>query len=265
MTHGICHFHRIFCAAIISDPPYYNSIPYADLADFYYVWLSRLFKNSKSSLFSQSLSPKDGEITEMAGWDAIRYPHKTKDWYEIEMARALEQCRSVLMPNGVMVLVFAHKETRAWEAFNFCCNKSWLDNNWFLANKYRKCKTAPCSEICNIRIINTFVCRPRESIDGTFLSNTVSDWRDVLQELPSRIHSWLPRLAKESVVGADAIFACLGPALEIYSRSSRVEKASGEQVSLSEYLEYVWAAVAREALEQFSKARMHQASRRMVA
>jgi hypothetical protein len=58
----------------------------------------------------------------------------------------------------------------------------------------------------------------------------------------------MPRLASEGVVGADAIFACLGPALEIFSRYSRVEKASGEQVTLKEYLEYVWAAVSKEAL-----------------
>ena len=76
----------------------------------------------------------------------------------------------------------------------------------------------------------------------------VGDWRDVLGELPGRIHDWLPRLAREGVVGADAIFSCLGPALEIFSRYSRVEKASGEQVTLREYLEHVWAAVAREAL-----------------
>ena len=58
----------------------------------------------------------------------------------------------------------------------------------------------------------------------------------------------MPRLASEGVVGADAIFACLGPALEIFSRYSSVEKASGEQVTLKEYLEYVWAAVSKEAL-----------------
>ena len=58
----------------------------------------------------------------------------------------------------------------------------------------------------------------------------------------------MPRLADEGVVGADAIFACLGPALEIFSRYSRVEKASGEAVTLKEYLEQVWAAVAKEAL-----------------
>src|SRR5579864_2902218 len=79
-------------------------------------------------------------------------------------------------------------------------------------------------------------------------TNEIGDWRDVLSELPKRIHDWMPRLAEEGVVGADAIFACLGPGLEIFSRYSRVEKASGEPVLLKEYLEHVWAAVAKEAL-----------------
>jgi len=55
-------------------------------------------------------------------------------------------------------------------------------------------------------------------------------------------------LAAEGIVGADAIFACLGPALEIFSRYSRVEKANGDEVTLSDYLTHVWAAVAKEAL-----------------
>lgn len=91
------------------------------------------------------------------------------------------------------------------------------------------------------------VCRPRENADGS-LRESIGDWRDVVQELPPRIHAWMPRLAAEGVVGADAIFACLGPALEIFSRYSRVEKASGKPVPLKEYLEYVWAAVSKEAL-----------------
>src|SRR5581483_11974257 len=93
------------------------------------------------------------------------------------------------------------------------------------------------------------VCSPRENPDGSLRSEEIGDWRDVLQQLPDRIHEWMPRLAEEGVVGADAIFACLGPALEIFSRYSRVEKASGEAVTLKEYLEHVWAAVAKEALK----------------
>ena len=68
-------------------------------------------------------------------------------------------------------------------------------------------------------------------------SNEIGDWRDVLIELPKKIHHWMPKLAKEGIVGADAIFSCLGPALEIFSRYTSVEKASGEQVGLKEFLE----------------------------
>ncbi|MDY3563020.1 hypothetical protein R5W23_004503 [Gemmata sp. JC673] len=76
----------------------------------------------------------------------------------------------------------------------------------------------------------------------------MGDWRDVLSELPKRMHEWMPRLSSEGVVGADAIFACLGPALEIFSRYSRVEKSNGDPVPLKEYLEHVWAAVSKEAI-----------------
>jgi putative DNA methylase len=94
------------------------------------------------------------------------------------------------------------------------------------------------------------VCRPREDADGNVRADEVGDWRDVLAELPVRIREWMARLSSEGVVGADAIFACLGPALEIFSRYSRVEKASGEPVLLKEYLTYVWGAVSQEALAQ---------------
>ncbi|MDV7393669.1 DUF1156 domain-containing protein, partial [Arthrospira platensis SPKY1] len=97
------------------------------------------------------------------------------------------------------------------------------------------------------------VCRPRKNPDGSLQETKIGDWRDVLAELPQRIHDWMPRLAEEGVVGADAIFACLGPALEVFSRYSRVEKASGEAVTLGEYLEHVWAAVSKEALSMIFK------------
>jgi len=92
------------------------------------------------------------------------------------------------------------------------------------------------------------VCRPRENLDGSLRTEDVGDWGTVLKELPPRIHEWMERLVSENIVGADAIFACLGPALEIYSRYSKVEKISGQEVTLGEYLEHVWAAVSHEAL-----------------
>ena len=72
----------------------------------------------------------------------------------------------------------------------------------------------------------------------------------MLRELPVRVGEWMQRLEDEGVRGADLVFACVGPALEIYSRYSRVETAEGREVGLPEYLERVWEVVGREALEQ---------------
>jgi hypothetical protein len=60
----------------------------------------------------------------------------------------------------------------------------------------------------------------------------------------------MPRLEREGVRGADLVFACIGPALEIFSRYSRVETAEGDEVKLPQYLQKVWEVVGRTALAQ---------------
>ena len=152
-------------------------------------------------------------------------------------------------PSGISVVVFAHKTTQGWEVMlSSIISAGWIVTvSWPIdterAVRMRTSDSAALASSVHL------VCRPREHPDGSLRTGDISDWRDVLAELPRRIHEWMPRLAAEGVVGADAIFACLGPALEIFSRYSRVEKASGEQVTLKEYLEYVWADVAKEALD----------------
>ncbi|MEW6424640.1 MAG: hypothetical protein AB1523_07810 [Bacillota bacterium] len=98
------------------------------------------------------------------------------------------------------------------------------------------------------------VCRPRPE------NAPVGDWADVLRELPQRVGDWMERLQGEGIRGADLVFACIGPALEIFSRYSRVETADGREVKLAEYLEKVWEVVGRTALEQVlgtAEARAH--------
>lgn len=231
-----------------TDPPYYNAVPYADLSDFFYVWLKRTIGDIFPDLFNSHLVPKEEEICEMAGWDPVRYPEKDGKWFELEMQKAMSEGRRVLSPWGIGVIVFAHKSTSGWEALlqamlnaGWVCTASWsIDTE--RPGRLRAHGSAALASSIHL------VVRPRENLDGTVRMDDIGDWRDVLAELPKRIHDWMPRLAKEGVVGADAIFACLGPALEIFSRYSRVEKASGEQVALKEYLEQVWAVVAKEAL-----------------
>lgn len=144
------------------------------------------------------------------------------------------------------VIVFANKTTSGWEALlNSICDAGWIVTASWPIDTERASRSAGQARLQSSVHL---VCRPRENYSDSQHATNIGDWRDVLAELPRRIHDWMPRLAEEGVVGADAIFACLGPALEIFSRYERVEKTSGEVVTLKEYLEQVWAAVAKEAL-----------------
>ena len=227
---------------VVTDPPYYDAVPYADLSDFCYVWLKRMLGDFHPDLFRFNLTPKDEECIMDPGPPRPGEPEKTKEFFENTIQKALSECNRVLKPEGVAVVLFAHKKTEGWEALlNALINAGWTVNaSWPIETERGARMRAKDSAALASSIF--LVCRPRPQNAG------VGDWRQVLSELQPRIHEWLPRLAKEGVVGADAIFSCLGPALEIFSRYERVETASGKKVELREYLEYVWAAVAREAL-----------------
>lgn len=229
---------------LYTDPPYYDSIPYAHLSDWMLVWA----KGAVADLSLEGgLAPKSKEVV-------VDRPHSKSpsthnaSYYHIEMRKAFERCRAVLKPNGVGVVVFAHKSTSAWEHLlealveaGFVLTASW-------PIKTERGGRLQAQGTASLHSSVHLVVRPREEPCIAAGQDLVGDWRAILRALPVRLHEWMPRLAREGVVGADAIFACLGPALEIFSRYSSVEKVSGQRVELREYLEHVWAAVAREAL-----------------
>ena len=234
--------------AVITDPPYYDAIWYGDLSDLFAVWLRRTSDMLGFAFSHDVVSDKQAEIIKSTFSEKNGLTPKDDKYYEEGMANAFRSMRSVLQPSGICVVVFAHKSTAGWEAIlTALINAGWVVTNSWPIDTEREARMTSIGQAALASSIH-LVCRPREGSQGNLIVNAVGDWRDILQEVPIRIHEWMPRLASEGVVGADAIFACLGPALEIYSRYSRVEKASGEQVSLKEYLEEVWAVVAKEAL-----------------
>lgn len=231
------------CAHIlITDPPYYDAIPYADLSDFFYVWLRRMLAADHPELFKTALVPRENEaiVNPVAG--------KDRDYYRRIMTAALAEARRVTRPDGIGVIIFAHKSTSGWEDLL----AAMIDAGWIITASWPiDTENASRLRARNSAVLGSsihLVCRPREHRDGRLVTGTVGDWRDILSALPKRIAEWMPRLAREGIVGADAIFACLGPALELFSRFARVEKVSGAVVPLEEYLEQVWATVSREAL-----------------
>ena len=231
-----------------TDPPYYFAVPYADLSDFFFVWLKRalpghpLLRNPFDP--ENRLTPKGPELCEMAHWDHDRYAHKDKQFFEDGMAAAFAEGRRVLEKDGVGSVVFAHKTTEGWEALlSGMIRGGWtITGSWPIATEREARLRARDSAALATSV--HLICRPRSE------DAPVGDWADVLRELPTRVGDWMERLQGEGIRGADLVFACIGPALEIFSRYRAVETAEGREVGLPKYLEKVWEVVGRAALEQ---------------
>ena len=229
-----------------TDPPYYDAIPYSDLSDFFLVWLKRtlpgrpLLRDPFDS--ANLLSPKAAEAVQDETKEVDGRP-KDRAWFEETMARAFEEGRRVLRQDGVGAVVFAHKTTEGWEALlSGMIRGGWtVTASWPLATEMGSRLRARDSAALATSI--HLVCRPRPE------DAPVGDWAGVLRELPARVGDWMERLQGEGIRGADLVFACIGPALEIFSRYARVEMADGSEVGLPAYLEKVWEVVGRTALE----------------
>ncbi len=235
------------CGVWFTDPPYYNAIPYADLSDFFLIWLKRTLPHHPltQNPFEPS-NPLSSKKYELVQDETKTYRGRPKDsvWFEETTAQAFADGKRVLGDDGIGSVVFAHKTTEGWEALlSGMIRGGWtITASWPIATemvtRLRALESAVLAGSVHL------VCRPRPD------DAPVGDWAEALRELPARVGDWMERLQSEGVRGADLVFACVGPALEIFSRYSRVETAAGDAVGLPEYLERVWETVGRAALEQ---------------
>ncbi len=229
-------------AVWFTDPPYYDSIPYSYISDFFYVWLRRFLDRSAFPPLNDPLTPRSGEIVAYIGRDGSQATAYER--YELRMREAFAEGRRVLRNEGIAAVVFAHKTTEGWEALlSGIIRGGWtITGSWPIATerpgRLRSQDSAALATSVHL------ICRPRAT------DVTIGDWAAVLRELPTRVADWMERLQHEGVRGADLVFACIGPALEIFSRYTKVETAEGYEVNLDEYLTKVWEVVGRSALAQ---------------
>jgi len=241
-----------------TDPPYYDAIRYADLSDSFFVWFKRALppEDYLCDPFDRMnpLTPKNCEAVE----DKRKYVNnrpKDRAFFEELMANAFTEGRRVLNDDGVACVVFAHKTTEGWEALL----SGMIQGGWTITGSWPIATERPgrlrSQESAALATSVHLVCRPRPE------DVPVGDWTDVLRELPKRVGDWMERLQGEGIRGADLVFACIGPALEIYSRYAKVVDAQDREIPLGGdplaaephkrgYLAYVWEAVGRSALEQ---------------
>ncbi|TVR84791.1 MAG: DUF1156 domain-containing protein [Rhodospirillales bacterium] len=234
-----------------TDPPYYSAIGYAESSDFFYVWLKRALDDSAfGNPFEPKspVTPKTREIIQDDTFEAVYSIRKDAAFFEGKMSKAFAEGRRVTREDGVASIVFAHKTTEGWEALIAAILKAgWtVTGSWPIQTEMEnKVSGSQAGDKKAMLLASVhLICRPRPD------DAPIGDWADVLRELPKRVGDWMEHLQSEGVRGADLVFACIGPALEIFSRYAKVETADGREVKLDEYLEKVWEVVGRSALGQ---------------
>lgn len=241
-----------------TDPPYWDNVAYADLSDFFFVWLKRGPVNTSFLRDPDDprnpLTPKLKELTVTTVVSHDAEP-KGGEFFVRGMAKAFREGCRIVKGDSIGCVVFAHKTTEGWEALlEGMVQGGWvITASWPLMTEMGNRMVA--RDTASLAASIHLVCRPRSN------GSTIGDWSEVYRELPTRVGDWIERLQSEGVRGADLVFACIGPAMEIYSRYSKVEDAEGREIPLggdataSEpykrgFLAYVWETVGRLALQQ---------------
>jgi adenine-specific DNA methylase len=232
-----------FFDAVITDPPYYINVPYADLSDFFYVWLKRSVGHLHPDLFATPLTPKSQEICQMEHWDPVRYPEKTKAWFESMLTQAFCEIRRVLKPDGIAVIVFAHKTTEAWETVLGALTEAGLRTTmaWPIHTEMQARLRAQESAALASSIY--MVCRKRQGAATGY-------WSEVRRETRELVERRLQQFWDAGIRGADMFISAIGAGMEVFTRYARVEKVSGDPVSMGEFLQEVRQVVAEFALRR---------------
>jgi len=230
-----------FFDAVVTDPPYYDAVPYADLSDFFYVWLKRSVGFLYLDLFRTPLTPKSAEIIQ----EPARHSDDVtaKAFYECEMTRAFAEARRVLRGDGIFTIVFAHKSTAAWETLLNSLLEAGLvvTASWPLHTEMRTRLRAMGSAALASSIF--IVCRVRAAeADGYF--------DDVREELAATVRERLDFFWQQGIRGADFFISAIGPAVSVFGRYRQVYRLDGTPVGVGELLDLVQETVADYALDR---------------
>ncbi len=226
---NIKQFKKKELAVCITDPPYYDAIGYADLSDFFYIWLKRTLKETYPQIFATPQTPKMDECT------ALRHHHnnniaQSKEHFEDKLKQIFVSVET--QTKDLVSIMFAHQSTEAWTTL---CN-SILGSNMNITSSWSIDSERDTRVVANsgaaLQSSITVSCRP-------IVSTNVADSKEVKKSIETIVKKEVEELYKLGFRGADLLTACFGPAVSVFGKYERVEKASGEEVTVEELL--TWA------------------------
>lgn len=222
-----------FFDAVFTDPPYYDNIAYAYLADFFYVWAKRIFGSMYPTLFSVNLSPKSKEI--------VQYNHREdgkdgKAFFEEMLSKAFIEIHRTLKKEGAVIVVYAHKTTAGWETLVNSLLDSHLvvTGSWALTTEKtgRSRSQGAASLSSSIYII----ARKMERLP-------IGYYNEVKKDLMKHLKKRLPRLWDEGIRGADFFIAAIGSSIQVFGQYEQVKTYEGETIRADTFLKDTRAIV----------------------
>ncbi|MEL4895800.1 DUF1156 domain-containing protein [Crocosphaera sp. Alani8] len=214
--------------AIITDPPYYDTIPYAEISDFFYVWMRRNLDDIFPDLFYQELTDKDREAVANLGRFrnmGKRSPRElANEDYEAKIALAWSEAYRVLRDEGVLTVQFNHKDSGAWDTLakalidaGFEITASWAVSTENPQNLHQAKKNSVSSTVI-------LVCRKRDP------NAQQAWWDDLRPEVANLVEQRAPEFEANDITGIDLYLSAFGPALNVFSRSYPILDSTGAEV-----------------------------------
>lgn len=226
--------------AVIIDPPYYQSVMYSDLSDYFYVWLKRSVGNLYPELFETPWTPKSAEIVQnRCHSEHPRYI--SEEEFDRRLDKALSEVARVVRRDGVVSIVFAHTDVRAWEKLLRALQSVGLvvTTSWPIRSEMKGRTVAHVNAALASSVL--LVCRPTDGgVEGFY--------DDVVRELERQIPARLDAFEAMGLAGADYFVSAIGPAFEVFARYSRVVRLSGDPVDVSDLMVLAREVVARHAI-----------------
>lgn len=222
--------------AVLTDPPYYNMIDYADVSDLFYVWLRRALKGIAGDLFDEPGDPagvqdkREEIIVKRGGTDG---EHRVKDWYEDRLAASFREMRRVLKPGGTLAVVFGHSDPDAWRRLLGALH----DAGFVVTSAWPARTEGSSTGVASIKVTVTIGCRvaPDRRPNGT----VVAVEREIADAVAEAVSAW----ENDGLALSDQLMACYGPTMEVVGRYKQVLATDGSTPDLDRFLAAGRAAV----------------------
>lgn len=218
---------------ISTDPPYYDNISYADLSDFFYVWLRTALNDTYPSLFATLLTPKSTELI------ASKYRHEgintvAREFFEKGLFKTFQNVQKVQNPQYPLTIFYAFKQSEqkntgngnserastGWETMlsslinsGFSIGGTWPVRTELTGN-LKKQTSALASSI-------VLVCRPRPD------DAPIATRREFLNALKAELPDALRRLQQGNIAPVDLAQSAIGPGMAVFTRYAKVMESDG--------------------------------------